>query len=62
MSIDELFVAGKRRLATHEGDRRLRRRLLAIEKLGVAEKHQVLQLQDAFIGRGQLKRRMESRT
>lgn len=62
VSIDELFGVGKRRLAKQEGDTRLRRRLLAIEKLDVAEKRQVLQLLDAFIERGQLKRKVESRT
>ena len=50
----------KRRLAKQEGDSRLRRRLLAIEKLDLAEKRQVLQVLDAFIERGQLKRKMES--
>lgn len=63
VSIDKLFGRGaKRRLVKHEGDSRLRRRLLAIENLDLAEKRQVLQLIDAFIERGQLKRKMESRT
>lgn len=63
VSIDELFGRGvKRRLVKQEGDSRLRRRLLAIEKLDLTEKRQVLQLIDAFIERGQLKRKMESRT
>lgn len=63
VSIDELFGrAPKRKLAKQEGDSRLRRRLLAIEKLDVADKRQVLQLLDAFIERGQLKRKVESRT
>ena len=63
VSIDELFgVGAKRRLVKQDGDTRLRRRLLAIEKLGVAEKRQVLQVIDAFIERGQLKRKAESRT
>jgi transcriptional regulator with XRE-family HTH domain len=63
VSIDALFgVAAPKRLAKQEGDSRLRRRLLAIEKLDVAEKRQVLQLLDAFIERGQLKRKAESRT
>ncbi|HEX8988228.1 MAG TPA: helix-turn-helix transcriptional regulator [Rhodocyclaceae bacterium] len=58
VSIDELFGRStKRRLVKQEGDSRLRRRLLAIEKLDVAEKRQVLQLIDAFIERGQLKRK-----
>ncbi len=38
MTIDELFGRGaKRRLVKQEGDSRLRRCLLAIEKLGVAK-------------------------
>lgn len=62
VSIDDLFGrAPKRRLAKQEGDSRLRRRLLAIEKLDVADKRQVLQVIDAFIERGQLKRKAESR-
>jgi len=61
VSIDELFGrAAKRRLVKQEGDSRLRRRLLAIEKLDVAEKRQVLQLLDAFIERGQLKRKAQA--
>ena len=50
-----------RKLAKQEGDSRLRRRLLAVEKLGSAEKGQVLQLIDAFIERGQLRSKMEKR-
>jgi transcriptional regulator with XRE-family HTH domain len=62
VTIDELFGRGaKRRLVKQEGDSRLRRRLLAIEKLDVAEKRQVLQVIDAFIERGQLKRKAENR-
>ncbi len=63
VTIDDLFGRGvpKRRLAKQDGDSRLRRRLLAIEKLDVADKRQVLQLLDAFIERGQLKRKVESR-
>lgn len=62
VTIDELFGrSSKRRLAKQDGDSRLRRRLLALEKLDVTEKRQVLQLIDAFIERGQLKRKMESR-
>jgi hypothetical protein len=37
----------------------LRRRLLAIEKLDTADKRQVIQLLDAFIERGHLKRKAE---
>lgn len=62
VSIDQLFgVGAKRRLVKQDGDSRLRRRLLAIEKLDVAEKRQVLQVIDALIERGQLKRKVESR-
>ena len=62
VTIDEMFGRNaKRKLAKQEGDSRLRRRLLAIEKLAVAEKRQVLQVIDAFIERGQLKRKAESR-
>ena len=60
ITIDALFGRpAKRRLAKQEGDSRLRRRLLAIEKLDVTEKRQVLQLLDAFIERGQLRRKTE---
>jgi len=63
VTIDALFgKAPRRRLAKQEGDSRLRRRLLALEKLDVTEKRQVLQLIDAFIERGQLKRKVESRS
>jgi transcriptional regulator with XRE-family HTH domain len=63
VSIDDLYgrTEPKRRLAEQEGDSRLRRRLLAIEKLDAAEKRQVLQLLDAFIEQLQLKRKVESR-
>jgi len=37
---------------------RLQRRLAQIEQLGPTEKRQVLQLIDAFIERGQLKRKV----
>lgn len=59
VSIDELFgrTLPKKRLVKQEGDSRLRRRLLAIEKLDLTEKRQVLQVIDAFIERGQLKRK-----
>lgn len=63
VSIDALYGrVAKRRLVKQDGDSRLRRRLLAIEKLDAGEKRQVLQLLDAFIERGQLKRRAESRS
>lgn len=59
--IDDLFGVGcRRRPVKQDGDRRLRRRLMAIEKLDVAKKRQVLQVIDAFIERGQLTRKAES--
>jgi transcriptional regulator with XRE-family HTH domain len=62
VTIDELFGFNiKRRLVKQDGDSRLRRRLLAIDKLNAADKRQVIQLLDAFIERGQLKRKIESR-
>jgi transcriptional regulator with XRE-family HTH domain len=62
VSIDELFgVDAKKRLVKQDGDSRLRRRLLAIEKLETADKRQVIQLLDAFIERSALKRKLESR-
>jgi transcriptional regulator with XRE-family HTH domain len=58
VSIDALYghAQPKRKLAKQEGDSRLRRRLLAVEKLPATDKRQVIQLIDAFIERGQLKR------
>ena len=52
--------APKRKLAKQEGDSRLGRRLLAIEKLDATEKRQVLQLIDAFIERGQLRSKVSA--
>jgi transcriptional regulator with XRE-family HTH domain len=61
LSIDELFgVGARRRLVKQDGDGRLRA-AVAIEKLDVADKRQVLQVIDDFIERGQLKRKAESR-
>ena len=64
VSIDALYgqAPQPKRLAKQEGDSRLRRRLLAIEKLETNDKRQVLQLIDAFIERGQLKRKVASQT
>ena len=49
-----------RRLVKQDGDSRLRRRLLAIEKLDVAEKRHALHLLYAFIARCQLKRKVHA--
>ncbi len=64
VSIDALYGHSqpKRKLAKQEGDSRLRRRLLAIEKLDANEKRQVLQVIDAFIERGQLRSKVHSRS
>ena len=64
VSIDTLYghQVPKRKLAKQEGDSRLRRRLLAIDKLGATEKRQVLQLIDAYIERGQLRSKVQSRS
>ena len=64
VSIDALYgqAPQPKRLAKQERDSRLRRRLLAIEKLETNDKRQVLQLIDAFIERGQLKRKVASQT
>lgn len=60
VSIDELFGREtKRRLVKQHGNSRLRR-LLAIEKLDVTEKRQLPQLLDAFIERGQWKRKAQA--
>lgn len=63
VSIDDLYghAPAKKRLVKQEGDSRPRRRLLAIEKLDPNEKRQVLRVIDAFIERGQLKRKAERR-
>ena len=60
VSLDDLYgrTPPRKRLAKQEGDSRLRRRLLAIEKLETNDKRQLLQLIDAFIERGQLKRKV----
>jgi len=55
-------TAAKKPRGVRQADSRLVRRLQAIEKLEPAQKRQVLQVLDAFIERGQLKRKMESRT
>jgi hypothetical protein len=57
VSIDEMFGRSqKRKLVKQEGDSRL-----AIETLDVADKRQVPQVIDAFIERGPLRRKAESR-
>jgi len=43
------------------GDTRWQRRLQQIEKLGVTERRQIIQIIDTFIERGQLKRKTQSK-
>ncbi len=58
ISTDELLgTKAVRQRPPREHDSRLERRLKQIEKLDAADKRQVLQLIDAFIERGQLKRK-----
>jgi transcriptional regulator with XRE-family HTH domain len=64
VSIDALYgqAPQPKQLAKQEVGRRLRRRLLAIEKLETNDKRRVLQMIEAFIERGQLKRKVASQT
>lgn len=57
ISADELLGIAPLKKAAEPHDSRLQRRLQQIEGLGVTEKRQVLQLLDAFIEHGQLKRK-----
>ena len=57
VSIEVLLGATPPRKMTKSSDSRLQRRLQQIEKLDTTEKRQVLQLLDAFIERGQLRRK-----
>lgn len=61
VTIDELFGIAQRDQSRQDGDNRLRQRLLAIKELDVADQRQVIELLDAFIERGQLKRNVENR-
>ena len=61
VSVDALLgseTAKRRRKAT---DTRLQRRLQQIENLDPGERRQMLQVRDAFIERGQLKRRAQGK-
>lgn len=57
ISADELLGIAPIKKATKPGNNRLQRRLQQIEQLDATEKRQVLQVIDAFIERGQLKRK-----
>ena len=60
-SIEEVLATApiKAQAKMKTGDSRLHRRLQQIEKLEPTEKRQVMQLIDAFIERGQLKRKAQ---
>ena len=62
VTTDELLGSTPVKKRTPPKDARLQRRLQQIEKLDPTEQRHVLQVIDAFIERGQLKRKMESRS
>lgn len=57
LTTDELLGAAPIKKVARPADSRLHRRLQQIEQLDPTEKRQALQLLDAFIERGQLKRK-----
>jgi transcriptional regulator with XRE-family HTH domain len=59
LSADELLGLEHVKRAPRAKDSRMQRRLQQIEKLAPQERRQALQLLDAFIERGQLKRKTE---
>jgi transcriptional regulator with XRE-family HTH domain len=60
VSVDALLGVETAKRRAKATDTRMQRRLQQIEKLDATEKRQVLQLIDAFIERGQLKRNVRS--
>lgn len=62
VTTDELLGSARAKKRAPPKDARLQRRLQQIEQLDPTEKRHVLQVLDAFIERGQLKRKMESRS
>jgi hypothetical protein len=61
MSKDTVVEFRKPERTARAKDTRLQRRLQQIEKLDAAERRQILQVIDAFIERGQLKRRVATK-
>ena len=59
VSVDALLGVETSKRRTKATDTRLARRLQEVEKLGTAERRQIIQLIDAFIERGQLKRKAQ---
>ena len=58
-SVDALLGVEVMKRRAKATDTRLARRLQEVEKLGMAERRQIIQLIDAFIERGQLKRKAQ---
>ena len=61
VSTDELLGVAPTRRTKKTSNTRIERRLAQIEKLEPTEKRQVLQVLDAFIERGQLKKKIQSK-
>jgi transcriptional regulator with XRE-family HTH domain len=63
VSIDDLFERRppRKRLVKQQGDSRMRRRLLALDKLDAKSRRQVTQILDSFIEAHKLKLRVSSR-
>ena len=61
VSVDALLGVETAKRRTKPADTRLQRRLQQLEKLDPMERRQVLQLIDAFIERGQLKRKVQNK-
>jgi hypothetical protein len=59
VSVDTLLGVETSKRRAKATDTRLARRLLDVEKLDTAERRQLIQLIDAFIERGQLKRKAQ---
>lgn len=58
VSVDALLGVETSKRRAKATDTRLQRRLQELEKLNVADRRQIIQLIDAFIERGQLKRKV----
>jgi transcriptional regulator with XRE-family HTH domain len=61
LTTDELLGLGAVKRTARAKDTRLQRRLQQIEKLDAVERRQILQVIDAFIERGQLKRKAQTK-
>jgi hypothetical protein len=60
VSVEALLGVETAKRLTKATDTRMQRRFQQIDKLDAADKRQVLQLIDAFIERGQLKRKAQA--